>query len=215
MRFERYTRSRHMASNVARVLSRVAVRLLAALGVIFLFVTFSPFVSWYATRLSRPWSSYQGDILVVLSAAGPNVGVMDASTYWRCFMAVLYYREHPYRQIIVSGKDSAPNMRDFLVFNGVPADRILVEDKSTSTHQNASFTARMLAGQRGRIVLLTSDSHMFRARRCFAKEGVTVAASAVPDVLKRAGEYEARPQLFIGELRETASIIYYWYRGWI
>jgi uncharacterized SAM-binding protein YcdF (DUF218 family) len=106
-------------------------------------------------------------------------------------------------------------MRDFLVFNGVPAERIRVEDNSVNTHQNASFTARMLAGQAGRIVLLTSDSHMFRARRCFAKEGVTVAASAVPDVLKRAREYGARPELFIGELRETASIIYYWYRGWI
>ena len=204
-----------MARNVPMVLSRVTARLLATLGLILLLITFSPFVSWYATRLSRPWSSYRGDTLVVLSAAGPNLGVMDASTYWRCFMAVLYYREHPYRQIVVSGKDAAPNMRDFLVFNGIPADRILVEDKATSTHQNALYTARMLAGKTGRIVLLTSDSHMFRARRCFAKEGVAVAASSVPDVVKRAGEYDARPQLFMGELRETASIIYYWYQGWI
>jgi hypothetical protein len=56
---------------------------------------------------------------------------------------------------------------------------------------------------------------MFRARRCFAREGVSVAASSVPDVVKRAGEYSARPQLFISEVRETASIVYYWYRGWI
>jgi hypothetical protein len=56
---------------------------------------------------------------------------------------------------------------------------------------------------------------MFRARKCFAKEGVSVAASAVPDVVKRAADYSARPQLFIGELRETASIVYYWRRGWI
>ena len=84
-----------------------------------------------------------------------------------------------------------------------------------STRENAEFTAPMLAGATGRIVLLTSDSHMFRARRCFAKEGVGISASAVPDVVKRAGEYSARPQLFIGEMQETASIVYYWYRGWI
>lgn len=201
--------------NPAGVLARATVRLLAAIGLFFLLVTFSPFVSWYATKLSRPWSSYRGDVLVVLGAADPNGDIMDASTYWRCFMAVLYYREHPYRQIIVSGKGSAPGMRDFFVFNGIPADRIRVEGQSTSTRENAEFTARMLAGANGRIVLVTSDSHMFRARRCFAKEGVNIAASSVPDVVKRAAAYSARPELFMGEVRETASIVYYWYRGWI
>jgi uncharacterized SAM-binding protein YcdF (DUF218 family) len=204
-----------MVGEIGVRLYRTAVKVLAAIGLLFLLVTFSPFVSWYATKLARPWSDYQGDVLVVLSAAGPNVGMMDASTYWRCFMAVLYYRERPYEQIIVSGKGSAPGMRDFFVFNGIPADRIRVENQAASTHENAEFTARMLTGVTGRIVLLTSDSHMFRARRCFAKEGVSVAASAVPDVVKRAADYSARPQLFIGELRETASIAYYWCRGWI
>ena len=73
----------------------------------------------------------------------------------------------------------------------------------------------MLAGVQGRIVLVTSDSHMFRARRCFAEEGISVSASAVPDIVKRADHYILRPELFAGELQETASIVYYWYRGWI
>jgi uncharacterized SAM-binding protein YcdF (DUF218 family) len=204
-----------MFRDLGGMIHRAASRLLAAIGLLFLLATFSPFTVWYATQLARPWSSYRGDILVVLSAAEPNVGIMDASTYWRCFMAVLYYREQPYKQIIVSGRDSAAGMRDFFIFNGIPADRIRVEGDATSTHENAVFTARMLAGATGRIVLLTSDSHMFRARRCFAREGISVAASAVPDVVKRAGDYSARPQLFIAELRETASIVYYWCRGWI
>lgn len=199
----------------ARVFGRWTVWFLATIGFISLLITFSPFVSWYATKLARPWSSWQGDVLVVLSASGPNRGIIDQSTYWRCFMAVLYYRERPYRQIIVSGRDSAQGMRDFLVFNGIPAERIRVEDKATNTHENAEFTSPLLAGATGRIVLLTSDSHMYRARRCFAKEGIDIAASSVPDVVKRAGEYSARVPLFIGEVRETASIVYYWYRGWI
>ena len=196
-------------------LYRACVRLLALIGLGFLLVTFTPFVSWYALKLAQPWADYQGDVLVVLSAADPNSGVMDISTYWRCFMALLYDREHPYRRIVVSGKGSAHGMRDFFVFNGVPADRILVEDAATDTHENAVFTAPILAGEKGRIVLVTSDFHLFRARRAFARAGVEAVASPVPDIRKRASAYSARPGLFIAEVRETASILYYWYRGWI
>ena len=209
-----------MVGNLAVRLRRTAVAILAGIGLLFLLITFSPFVSWYATRLARPWDDYHGDILVVLSGPAPNIGtgnvpMMDPGTYWRCFMAVLYDREHPYSQIVVSGRDSAAGMRDFLVFNGIPSDRIRLEDRATNTHENAAFTAAMLAASKGHIVLLTSDSHMFRARRCFAKAGLNVAASAVPDVVKRAENYGSRTQLFLGEVRETASIVYYWYRGWI
>jgi hypothetical protein len=56
---------------------------------------------------------------------------------------------------------------------------------------------------------------MFRARRCFAKAGIQVSTPAVPDAIKRADSYITRVDLFAGEVRETASIIYYWYRGWI
>lgn len=197
---------------------------LAATGLLYLVITFSPLVAWYAGNLAGSWGPERGDVLVVLGGARPNswtigsgtaVAVMDPSTYWRCYVAILYYREHPYRQIIVSGKDTAPGMRDFLVFNGIPAERIRVEKEADSTHENALFTARMLAGVTGQIVLVTSDSHMFRARRCFAKEGVPVAGAVAPDLVKRASEPAARMQLFFAELNETAKIAYYWYRGWI
>jgi uncharacterized SAM-binding protein YcdF (DUF218 family) len=194
---------------------KTAVRTLAIVGLLFLLITFSPFVSWYANRLSRPWGNERGDVLVVLSASGPNNGVMDPSTYWRCFMALLFYRQHPYRRIIVSGVDSAAGMRDFFVFNGVPADRILLENRARNTHENAQFTAPLLSGTNGGVVLLTSESHMFRAQKCFEKAGIRVSAVPIPDVLKRAANYSERLPLFVGEVRETASIVYYWYRGWI
>ena len=202
---------RHLGARVYRV----AVGLLALTGLLFLLVIFTPFVNWYATRLARPWSTQRGDILVVLSADGPNSGVIGISTYWRCFMAVLYYREQPYKEVVVSGKDSARGMGDFLVFSGIPADRILVENEASDTHQNAQFTARLLAGHPGSVVLVTSDFHMFRARRAFLKAGLRVSASAVPDVTKRSADYFARPQLFLAEMRETAAIVYYRYQGWI
>jgi uncharacterized SAM-binding protein YcdF (DUF218 family) len=204
-----------MVRNPARRLYRAAVKLLALTGLLFLLVTFTPFVNWYATRLSRPWNTPRGDILVVLSAADPNSRVMSISTYWRCFMALVYYREQPYKEIIVSGKDSAPGMRDFFVMNGVPADRVRMETDATNTHDNAKLTALLLKGTPGSVVLVTSDYHVFRARRCFLKAGIPVSTSGVPDITKRSAEYFARPQLFIVEMRETAAIVYYWWRGWI
>jgi uncharacterized SAM-binding protein YcdF (DUF218 family) len=192
-----------------------AVSILATTGAIFLIVTTTPLVSWYAQSLAGPWEGPQGDVLIVLSAAGPNFGVIDAGTYWRCAYAVLACREHRFRKVIVSGKDVAPGMRDFLVFSGVPAESVVVENESISTRENGVFTARLLKDMPGRKTLLTSDSHMFRARRVFEKVGVDVAPMPIPDISKRANSWSLRWGLFIAELNETARIGYYFVKGWI
>jgi uncharacterized SAM-binding protein YcdF (DUF218 family) len=197
------------------MLRRAVVRFLALIGLLFLLLTFTPFVYWYATVLSRPWNTPRGDILVVLSGTDPNSAVVGITTYWRCFQAMVYYREHPYREIVVTGKNSAPGMRDFFIFNGVPADRIQIEDQATNTYENAKFTAALLKNTSGNVVLVTSDYHAFRARRAFRKAGLNVSASGVPDITKRSSEYFARTQLFATEMRETAAIVYYRCRGWI
>ena len=196
-------------------LVRVVTWVLCSTGALFLFITFSPFVSWYALRLAGPWYAPQGDVLVVLSAAGPNMGVIDPSTYWRCAYAVQVNREHPFRKIIVSGKGIAPQMRDLLVFSGVPADRIIVENESSNTYENAVFSARILEGMAGRKILLTSDVHMFRAERSFRKQGAETVPSPIPDVIKRANLYNTRWELFANEVGETMGIAYYWFKGWI
>jgi uncharacterized SAM-binding protein YcdF (DUF218 family) len=130
-------------------------------------------------------------------------------------MALVCCRQQPYQEVIVSGKDAAPGMRDFFMLNGVPADRVRTETDTTSTHENAKLTAQLFKDTPGSVVPVTSDDHAFRARRCFLKTGIPVSTSSVPDVTKRSAEYSARPQLFIVEVRETAAIVYYWCRGWI
>lgn len=200
---------------LAKRLCRVVIFCLATTGLLFLLVTFTPFVSWYALKLAGPWYAPDGDVLVVLSAAGPNLGVIEPGTYWRCAYAIAANRHHPFSKIIVSGKDVAPGMRDFLVYGGVAAERIVVENQSGSTHENAVFTARILAGLPGRKILLTSDSHMFRAQRAFLKQGAETTPSPIPDVAKRASDPNARWELFVREVNETVRIVYYFYKGWI
>ena len=106
-------------------------------------------------------------------------------------------------------------MRDWMQCHGVPADHIHVESASLSTRQNALFSAPLLNELQGRRVLLTSDYHMFRARRVFAKLGYPVLAQPVPDAIKRAGSRTARWGIFLELVLETTKIGYYYLRGWI
>ena len=57
---------------------------------------------------------------------------------------------------------------------GVPAEAILVEDKSRNTHENAAFTKVLLQQQPQlkKLLLVTSAFHMRRAKGCFQKESI-------------------------------------------
>ena len=64
-------------------------------------------------------------------------------------------------------------------------------------------------------VLLTSDYHMYRAHRVFAKQGIQVEPRPIPDVLKRGAGWRGRWPAFLDLLTESAKILYYRARGWI
>jgi uncharacterized SAM-binding protein YcdF (DUF218 family) len=69
----------------------------------------------------------------------------------------------------------APVVRRFLVDLGVPPDRILVEDQSRDTRENAAFTRRLMSMRSLRkAILVTSAFHMRRARFLFEREGLEV-----------------------------------------
>jgi uncharacterized SAM-binding protein YcdF (DUF218 family) len=97
----------------------------------------------------------------------------------------------------------------------VPDDAILVENRSTSTHENAVFAKPLLAGLSGRFVLLTSDYHMFRAYGCFHRQGIPVVTRPIPDLLKRYNSVGDRWGAFWALAQELVKIGYYELRGWI
>ncbi|HOK47855.1 MAG TPA: YdcF family protein [Bryobacteraceae bacterium] len=189
--------------------------LAAGIGVLVLIVTFTPVVSWYARLLAGPWDDPKSDTMIVLGA-----GIIDSitpgpSTYWRAIYAGRFYREGGFTRVVASGKEVGPLIRDFLVCQGVPAEIIEVEGKSTSTRENAVYTARMLAGSASTPVLVTSDYHMFRARRAFQKAGLNVQPRPFPDCLKRYNFITQRWSAFLELVTETAKIAWYFVRGWI
>ena len=55
-------------------------------------------------------------------------------------------------------------MRDWLIANGVPAERIILEDRSTDTAENMRFSkAKIEAAGMGKIAFFTTNYHVFRA----------------------------------------------------
>lgn len=74
-------------------------------------------------------------------------------------------------------------MANTLMMLGMPASRIIVEDRANSTVQNAQFSVPLAkkAGATG-IILVTSSTHQGRADQNFADAGGNVLATvSFPD----------------------------------
>jgi uncharacterized SAM-binding protein YcdF (DUF218 family) len=201
-----------------RLIRRFIATLLIGTSLLVFVVMFTPLVPWWARRLAGPWNDPTGDVLIVLGGSGLEDGVLGDSSYWRAVYAVRVYRQAPYSKVVVSGggpMHPALAMRDFLVSQGIPADRIMVEGAAISTHENALYVKNLLANTQGRLVLLTSDYHMFRAQRAFAKAGLSTLPHPFPDAMKRSAWYPERWPIFFGLCIEVAKSAYYYLRGWI
>lgn len=193
----------------------------AALGLLFLLVTFTPATGIWAKALTGPWQEPQGDILIVLGGSAMQHATMGQSSYFRAWYAVYFDKRVGYRQIYLSGGPAeggpplAHAMRDYLVANGIPPEKIVVEERAQSTRENAVFLAELLRDQPGTKILLTSDYHVWRAARAFRKAGIEVVPQAAPDANQRSAGWRERWPLFLDLASESTKIIYYKLRGWI
>ena len=112
-------------------------------------------------------------------------------------------------------------MHDFLKGQGVKDEDLLLEDKSTTTYENALYARDALKGREiERIVLVTSAGHMRRAVGCFTAQGFQVTPSAC-DYRARQTPWSIRQFLpssqGIAEVDRAAhewlGIAWYWLRG--
>jgi len=95
--------------------------------------------------------------------------------------------------IIVSGGkgegeliSEAEAMKAYLSNLGIEEKRILLEDKSTSTYENLKLSSKLLTDKGNRILIITSDYHMFRAKMIGKRLGWKVeGVSAVNPVATR------------------------------
>lgn len=128
------------------------------------------------------------DWLIVLGAEVKG-DVPSRSLRYRLNAALEYAEANPECRIIVSGGQGegeniseAQCMYDFLCAKGISPERIITEDRSTSTEENLrySFDIIRASGSEpdGSTAVVTSSYHLYRAKSIAARMGCKVAGVA-------------------------------------
>ncbi|MDC2982295.1 YdcF family protein [Bacteroidota bacterium] len=89
------------------------------------------------------------------------------------------------KKIIITGASGslssdlkeADVIKSFLIRIGVPKEKIIVENQSKNTHENAIYTeltCKELEMDKYSFLLITSDYHMRRSLSCFKKTGLNI-----------------------------------------
>lgn len=158
-------------------------------------------------------ASFDEDAVIVLGAA-VHGRELSNTLAGRLAMALDFHRRDPGALIVVSGGQGpqeeiaeAVAMRQYLLDHGVPADQIVLEDRSTSTEENFA-NSKVLLDQRLQpgytVVFVTDEFHVYRAGRIAAAAGLTArhVSSRTPWYFWPANY-----------LRETVAVVVHWFRG--
>lgn len=133
------------------------------------------------------------EFVVVLGAKVKPGGVPSLSLANRLDVAAEYLHKHPHVKAVVSGgqgededRTEASVMFDCLVDKGISPERILIEDKSTSTYENLLFSKQLLPDDIDGITIISNDFHLTRASYLAKKIGLQsdVVAAPTPKVVE-------------------------------
>jgi len=120
--------------------------------------------------------TYQEDAIIVLGAAVRGEEISGALQK-RLDVAIEYYQKNPDVVIVVTGGQGpqediteALAMERYLLANGIPKEKIIKEEKATSTYENFKFSKVLLNeyfSNQGvaeyEIAYITDDYHIYRA----------------------------------------------------
>ncbi len=168
---------------------RLAAAIHLATGALFWLICVSPGADLLVGGLEAPFEAAReprGDVIVLLGGGvlggAPDLSGTGAPTdeMWARIGTAARVQKRLGVPVIVSGGKvfpgkaaEAPIVARILVDLGVPADRIIVEDRSRDTRENALYTARIARREGFRDpVLVTSAYHMRRAAMEFRRAGV-------------------------------------------
>lgn len=142
------------------------------------FIAFEAVIIGYSFTTPDPGADYLILLGCEVRQTGPSLDLAA-----RIDAASEYLKENPSTIVIASGgcgsgepMSEAEACRKRLVSNGIESERILMEDRSTSTAENISFSADILK-ERGedissvRVVIVSSPYHLFRARYTALRAG--------------------------------------------
>ena len=151
----------------------IAFHIMLAIGFIVLGVLCSMITSKFSSK-----GQDNLDYVIVLGAQvrenGPSVVLK-----YRLDTAIMYLEENPDTVCIVSGGQGknepfseAHGMADYMIKNGITFDRILLEDQSTNTVENISYSKEWLENDYRNVGIVTNNFHVFRAVRIAKQQGL-------------------------------------------
>ncbi|MCL2843604.1 MAG: YdcF family protein [Oscillospiraceae bacterium] len=158
-------------------------------------------------------ADYTEEAIVVLGAGIHGERVSRPLAH-RLDTAAAYWRENPTAYIVVTGGlgnraiiTEAEAMARYLIRIGVPEERILLEELSTSTYENLVFAQEILdehfpGGYR--VVVVTNDFHLYRATLTARRVGLDVARLGAPT------DWYSWPSNY---LREMVAVVNQWVFG--
>lgn len=129
---------------------------------------------------SHDTADYNEDVLIVLGAAvhGKTPSMVLAN---RLDTAVKYLNENTDASVIVTGGQGPQEevteafaMEKYLVERGIEPQRIIKEEKATSTLENYRYSKEIIDAcfPSAKIATVTNDFHIFRAKRLAAAVGI-------------------------------------------
>ncbi len=118
---------------------------------------------------------------VLILGAGLKGDKITYTLKYRLDAGIKYLNQNPDTKVVVTGGQGANEllseaeaMEGYLLRNGIENERIIKEDKSTSTIENILFSREKLIGEIGdtqinninkiRVMIVTNDFHLYRAK---------------------------------------------------
>lgn len=128
--------------------------------------------------------NFDADYIIVLGAAvhgdTPSLSLVERMTAARD-----YLNTHPYCKAVVSGGrgdnenlSEAQAMYDWLTSEGISPERIIMEDKATSTYENIKYSYELIDDSNAKVAVVSSEYHLFRAKLIAGAQGHEVGAVA-------------------------------------
>jgi uncharacterized SAM-binding protein YcdF (DUF218 family) len=149
-------------------------------------------LSWRIYSFGSTSSSERADAAVVLGAA---VWTEEVSPVFRERInhAINLYRTGQVRKVIFTGGQGNPGeptessaARDYALQSGLPANDILIEEKSHNTYENILY-AKQIADKNGihKVLIVSDPLHMKRAMAMATDMGLAAAPSPTPSTRYR------------------------------
>jgi len=164
----------------------------------------------------------RADAIVVFAGGVGETGKAGGGAQERLNEAVELYRGGYAKYLVLSSGyvysfKEAEQMRDLAIAQGVPVGSIVLEERSTNTYQNVTFTNDILRDHKWTSILLVSSPyHMRRATMVWRKVAPEIAVTPTPPPKSQFYDHGRGASLeqVRGIIYEYLAIFGYWQKGW-